>query len=140
MELLELCRSTPITAQPQQPVSEIVRKMQHDNVGAVIIVEGEKIVGLVTDRDIALALGSGKATPDSPASQIMTKQVETIWQDQGIFNATQYLMGHKIRRLPIIDRQERLVGMITADDLLALLGRELLNIAKALEPAIGNRV
>ncbi|MFM7842927.1 MAG: hypothetical protein ACKPEY_01685 [Planctomycetota bacterium] len=45
-----------------------------------------------------------------------------------------------MRRLPIIDRQERLVGMLTADDLFAMLARELLNVAESLEPAIGVRV
>jgi CBS domain-containing protein len=75
-------------------------------------------VGIVTDRDIALKLGLGEAEPTSPAKRIMTSNVTTIWDDQGVFNATQYLMGHKVRRLPIVDREDNLVGMVTLDDVL----------------------
>ncbi|MFM9118057.1 MAG: CBS domain-containing protein, partial [Planctomycetota bacterium] len=109
-------------------------------VGAVVVVDHDHVVGILTDRDVATKIIAGNAAADSPVESIMTKKVITIWDDQGIFNATQYLRGHKLRRLPIIDRQERLVGMLTADDLFAMLARELLNVAESLEPAIGVRV
>ena len=140
MKLSELFRNEVVTVGPEESVRVAVQKMRNRNVGAVVVVDSGKVVGIMTDRDVATKVIAGSQSADGPVSQVMTKQVLTIWDDQGIFNATQYLRGHKLRRLPIIDRKEHLVGMLTADDLFALLSRELLNVSESLEPAIGARV
>jgi CBS domain-containing protein len=139
MNLGQQFRSNVVTVEPATPIRDAVAKMQKQNVGAVVAVEGKEVAGILTDRDVAMALGSGKAVPDVPVSEIMTKKVITIWEDQGVFNATQYLLGHQIRRLPIINHDNELVGMVTLDDLLALLGRELFNITKAVTPSLVER-
>lgn len=69
----------------------------------------------------------------------MTKPVLTIWEDQSVFNATQYLMGHKVRRLPIINRDDELVGMVTLDDVMALLAQEMANLGKAVAPSLAEK-
>ena len=138
MNLMEIVRNEPVTVDPQQPLANVTALMDDKNVGAVVVIDDKKkVVGIITDRDIALALGSGQVTTATPVAEIMTRDVYTIWQDQGIFNATQYMMGHKVRRLPIVDRQDHLLGMVSADDLVGLFARELLNVAKSLEPALG---
>jgi signal-transduction protein with cAMP-binding, CBS, and nucleotidyltransferase domain len=86
---------------------------------AVVVTENGKVAGILTDRDIALKVTLGPATADSPVADVMTRDVVTIWDDQGVFNATQYLRGRKVRRLPIIERDGRLVGILAADDLFA---------------------
>ena len=136
MNLHEMFESSVVTADPASSIQSVAQKMKDENVGAVVVVEDGKVAGIVTDRDMALSLASGNATTESPVEQIMTRKVVTIWDDQGIFNATQYFLGHKIRRLPIIDREDRLVGMITLDDMMSLLARELFNATQALEPAL----
>ena len=141
MNLMEIARTEPVTIAPQQPLATAVTLMDDKNVGAIVVIDDDdKILGIITDRDIALALGNGQVTTGTPVSDVMTRPVHTIWQDQGIFNATQYMMGYKVRRLPIIDRAEHLVGIVTADDLIGLFARELLNVAKSLEPALGASV
>lgn len=126
-----------VTAQPHEAIGVVVAKMENKNVGAVVVVDDtRKVVGIVTDRDVALALGQNLATPDTSISTIMTKDVVTIWEDEGVFNATQYLYGKKVRRLPVVDHSDRLVGMVTFDDLVAVLAREFFNVAQALEPAL----
>ncbi|MBI1904165.1 MAG: CBS domain-containing protein, partial [Planctomycetia bacterium] len=55
-------------------------------------------------------------------------------------NATQAMEGFKVRRLPVVDREDNLVGMVTADDLFALLAREIFNVSQALEPALQEKV
>ena len=131
----------PVTAGPGDVVSTVAEAMKRNNVGAVAIINGEnKVVGIVTDRDLALALGSGRATPQSPIGELMAKDVVTIWEGQGVFNAAQYLYGHQVRRLPVVDRQDHLVGMATLDDLLAVLARELFNVSQALQPALHEQV
>jgi CBS domain-containing protein len=129
-----------VTAEPNDTIAQATRKMKEADVGAVIVTEGGKVVGILTDRDVALATVLGEASPESPVSEVMTKDVKTIWADQGVFNATQYLAGQKVRRLPVIDRKNRLVGLVTADDLFALLSRELFNVSQALEPALHETV
>ena len=136
MNLRELFQKDVVTIEPQGTIADAVGKMKHKAVGAVVVVDKEKVVGILTDRDVALALAVNKVSADAPVCEIMTKNVVTIWDDQGIFNATQYFVGRNFRRLPIIDRKDKLVGMITTDDLFALLTRELFNVSKALEPSL----
>ncbi|MFO0870643.1 MAG: CBS domain-containing protein [Pirellulales bacterium] len=141
MELLDLCHHEPVCGSPQEPLSAIVQRMHEQNVGAVVIVDDRRrVVGLITDRDVALALGRQRANTATPAAEVMSTEVKTIWADQGIFNATQYLLGHQVRRLPVVNRQDELVGLISVDDLLGLLARELFNVARALEPSLGQHI
>lgn len=128
------------TATPDTLIGEVAKKMRDANVGAVVILVEDRVRGIVTDRDIALSLALGEAAAGDAVKSIMTTEVKTIWQDQGIFNATQYFMGHRVRRLPVIDRQDKLVGMISVDDVFGLLSRELFNVARALEPSLGMQV
>ena len=140
MNLRELFQKDVVTIKPDGTIAEAVQMMQKENVGAVVVVTNERVAGILTDRDVALALGVDRMSADLPVSEIMTKDVVTIWDDQGIFNATQYFLGHDFRRLPIIDRDERLVGMVTTDDLFAMLSRELFNVSKALEPVLTEKM
>lgn len=140
MRLSEMFHSQVVTVEPQERVRIVIHKMKSKNVGAVVVVDKRKVVGIVTDRDIVLKAIGANGALDAPVSDIMTKEVVTIWDDQGVFNASQYMRGRKLRRLPIIDRDENLVGMLTADDLFAMLAREFLNVAESLEPALGARV
>jgi CBS domain-containing protein len=136
MNLGELFSSQVVTAAPDESIAAVLDKMDVHDIGAVVVVEGRKVVGIVTDRDIALTVGRGNVQADAPVCRVMTKDVLTIWEDQGVFNATQYLMGHKVRRLPIINHDDELVGMVTLDDLVALLGQEMANLGKALAPSL----
>jgi CBS domain-containing protein len=141
MNLGEQFRGNVHTATPDEPLRDVVGRMKQKNIGAVVVVADQakrarEIVGIVTDRDVALALGTEAATVESPVSEVMTRKVVTIWEDEGIFNATQYFLGHQIRRLPIVNHDNQLVGIVTFDDLLALLTRELYNISKAVAPAL----
>lgn len=137
MKLGEQFRSDVVTVSPDDTIETAAWKMKDENVGAVVVVQDRKVVGIVTDRDIALRVAVDDADTSTQIKHVMTKNVITIWEDQGVFNATQYLMGHRIRRLPIISRdEEELVGMVTLDDIFALLAHELKNISDALTPAI----
>jgi len=145
MKLGELFRSEVVTVERDETVRQATQKMKNKNVGAVVVVEDNDVVGILTDRDVALKVVAGDVSTESPVSDVMTKDVVTIWDDEGVFNATQYLSGRKFRRLPIVEREGtlgtgKLVGILTADDLIAMLARELINVAHALEPALGERV
>lgn len=140
MNLSEMFQEQVATVEPTSSIGAAAKLMKEKNVGAVVVTRGRKVVGIVTDRDMTIQCIAGGVDVSAPVTEIMSSPVITIWDDQGIFNATQYLRGHKVRRLPIIDRQDNLMGMMTADDLAALLSRESLNVAQAYEPALGTNV
>jgi CBS domain-containing protein len=136
MTLGEMFRSDVTTAGPEESIRDVAARMKRKNIGAVVVVEGRRVVGIATDRDVALAVALGKASPDAPVSTIMTREVKSVWDDQGLFNATQAFMGYRVRRLPIVNHDNELVGIVTVDDVFALLAQELSNVSKALAPAL----
>lgn len=113
--------------------------MELENVGAIVVTEGDRPVGIVTDRDLALAVCVRGASPQEHVQSVMTCPVSTISKDEGIYNATQQMMEHAVRRLPVVDPSGGLVGLVSLDDLLLLLSRELQNMAEGIkvETAVG---
>jgi len=139
MNLGEQFRSEVVTVRPTDPVVTAMRKMKEENVGAVVVIDKQKVVGILTDRDVALAVTLGDADSATAVSDVMTHDVVTIWEDQGVFNATQYMQGRQIRRLPVINRDNELVGMVTLDDMIGLLAQELFNVSKAVTPVLAEK-
>lgn len=133
MKICDLFKRKPITAQPKETLATIAQQMQEHNVGTVVIVDNQRPVGIVTDRDLALALGARGMSPQAQAEEIMTPHVVAIPEDTGIFAATQYIKECQVRRLPIVDQEDHLVGIVTLDDLLRCLGRELYNLTEGIE-------
>jgi CBS domain-containing protein len=133
MKLNDIFTRNVITAEPGEPLTAIARKMQEHNVGAVVVVEDQRPVGIVTDRDLALALGARGVSPQARVEEVMTRHVLAIPEDTGIYTATRFLREREVRRLPIVDREDRLVGIVSLDDLLRFLGRELYNLAEGIK-------
>jgi CBS domain-containing protein len=107
--------------------------MQEHNVGTVVIVEDRRPVGIITDRDLALALGARDVSPQAQVQKVMTRHVLAIPEDTGIYTATKFMRERGVRRLPVVDGEDRLVGIVTLDDLLHFLGRELYNLAEGIK-------
>jgi CBS domain-containing protein len=139
MNLGQQFRSEVVTIEPAAPLAEAVSRMASQGVGAVVAVQGRRVAGILTDRDVALALGQGKATAQTPVKDVMTKDVVTIWEDQGIYDATQYFIGRGFRRLPIVNRDNELVGIVTFDDLVSLLAHELINVTRAVDRSLARK-
>jgi CBS domain-containing protein len=132
MKLNDVFTRSVVTAGPGEPLAAVARLMQEHNVGTVVIVENERPVGILTDRDLGLALGARGVSPQAPAQQVMTRHVLAIPEDTSIFTATRYIRDREVRRLPIVDREDRLVGIVSLDDLLRVLARELYNLAEGI--------
>lgn len=102
--------------QPQQSVRECARIMAERNVGALPVAEGERVVGIVTDRDLAVrAIAMGKA-PDIPVGEVMTRNVLCCGENQELDQAAQRMAEARVRRVPVLDRNERLVGILSLGD------------------------
>jgi CBS domain-containing protein len=125
-----------VTAAPDHSLGEIARQMEKHNVGTVVIEMNEKPVGIITDRDLALALGAKRLSPDTAVSAVMTEAPLTIPDDAGIFMAAKRMREYEVRRLPIVNENDQLVGIVTMDDLLQLLGREFYNLSEAIRPEL----
>jgi CBS domain-containing protein len=122
-----------VTAAPSDTLSSVALRMRDQNVGAVIVVQGQKPIGIVTDRDLALALGAQNLASQTPVESVMTTPVRTIPDGAGIFSATQCMRDAGVRRLPIVGKDGQLVGIVSLDDVMELLGRELYNLAEGIK-------
>ena len=136
MKLNDLFTRAVITAGPDEALAGIARRMQEHNVGTVVVVEDGRPVGIITDRDLALALGARGLSPQAPAREVMTRHVLAVPEDTGVFTATRFIQDRKVRRLPIVDGEDRLVGLVSLDDLLRWLARELSNLAEGIGPEV----
>ena len=102
---------------PEQTIREAANLMAELDAGALPVVEGNKLVGMLTDRDIAVravALGKG---PDTPVSAVMSEQVKCCFVDDDCAVVANEMSQERVRRLPVLDREERLVGIVSLGDL-----------------------
>jgi CBS domain-containing protein len=125
-----------VMVRPTDTLARAAELMAQHSVGAVVVTEQQRPVGIVTDRDIALALAIRGASPDGSVQDVMTCPVMTVRQDEGIFDVTRRMMENALRRVPVIDDRGRLVGLVALDDLLVLLSRELDNLAKGVRAEV----
>ena len=112
------------TATREASLREVAAMMREGDMGAVPIVDGEKLVGIVTDRDMvvrAVAAGSG---PDSPVSGAMTTELSTVKPDDFVFEAVRLMGDKQVRRIPVVNENGSLAGIIAmADVALEMLDR-----------------
>ncbi len=112
----EIMTPNPSAARPDTSVHEVARMMRDEDVGAIPVVENDRLVGIVTDRDLALLVLGERRPHESPVGEIMTQRPETASPDTTIHQAAQIMQTHQIRRLPIVEG-DRLVGIVSLGDL-----------------------
>jgi CBS domain-containing protein len=103
-------------AYPHQTVEEIARLMCDADIGCLPVRDNDRLVGMVTDRDIAVrVIGCGKG-PDTPVREVMSAEVKYCFEDEDLDDVAQNMGEQQIRRLPVLDRQKRLVGVLALGD------------------------
>ena len=122
-----------VTAEPGDTLASVAQLMEQHNVGAVVVVEHRKPVGIVTDRDLALQLGARGVPAQTAVVKIMKQPIRVVYRDDGVFDVTEAMVDNGVRRLPVVDNDEQLVGLVTLDDLLRVLSRELSNLAQGIQ-------
>jgi CBS domain-containing protein len=109
--------SNPCSIDAEKPVSYAAKMMRDENVGLAPIVEGDKLVGTLTDRDIATrVVAEGKDPESTTAREVASRDVVTITPDQSLDEALQLMAQHQVRRLPVVEEGSRLVGVIAQAD------------------------
>ncbi|MBS4189093.1 CBS domain-containing protein [Bacillus sp. FJAT-49705] len=96
-------------------IYEVAVKMKELNVGAIPIVDNEKLVGMITDRDIVIRCVADKNPPSSKVEDIMSKELVTVTKDTDAHEAASLMAKHQIRRLPVVDG-EKLIGIVSLGD------------------------
>lgn len=133
MPVGELASREPVTAEKNASITDVAGMMKSENVGDVIVTDGNKPVGIVTDRNIALAVGDGANFDSQTAGDLMSEDLVTIEQNEEGSNAYQTMGKNRIRRLPVVDDNGELVGIVTLDDVVATVGEELEHISTVIE-------
>lgn len=134
-----ICSKPPVTVSPDTTVREAAHRMRSRRVGAVVMVDGSGTpLGVLTDRDITVHVVAQGADPAAVRVGTLVRRKPTvIREDAGVLEATKLLSRRGIRRLPVVSKGGKLVGMISLDDLLMLLGSELGHIASTLASELG---
>jgi CBS domain-containing protein len=120
MQVRECLRSAPVTVPPGCTLEEAGRLMGTHGVGSLLVVDGDRLVGIVTDRDITVrGTGEGKP-PTTDVRSVMTADPITIQGSVDVFQAFKAFRSSTARRLPVLEEAE-LAGIISVDDLLVSL-------------------
>jgi len=108
--------SNPTTVEARTTVQEAARKMQSEDVGSLPIVEGERLIAIVTDRDIAVRVVAEGKGPETTVGEIASQDLVTINPQQSLDEAARLMGEHQLRRLPVCEEDGRLVGILAQAD------------------------
>ena len=104
---------------PGATVFEALRMMADKDVGALLVMEGDHLVGMISERDYARkVILQGKASRDTLVGEIMTSKVITIHPDQTVQECMGLMNDHRIRHVPVVDEGEHVLGMVSIGDVL----------------------
>ena len=111
-------------ASPGQSIREVARIMAEIDAGAMPVGDNDRLVGMITDRDIAIrAVAQGKG-PDTPVRDVMTtEQVLYCYEDEELDHVAKNMSEQQVRRLPVVNREKRLVGIVSLGNLAQKEGR-----------------
>ena len=106
------------TVAPGDTIRYAAEKMEALDVGSLPVCDGERLVGVLTDRDIAIrAVATGRDPNRTAVIETMTPELVCGFEEQAIEEAVDLMREHEIRRLPVVDRRRRLVGIVALADL-----------------------
>ena len=118
MQVKEVMTENVSVVQPDTQIPQIARKMRDEDIGAMPVVENERLVGIVTDRDIVVrAVAEGQDVRTATAREAMSPRILYCFDDQTVDEVLENMGEQQIRRLPVVDREKRLVGVVSLGDL-----------------------
>jgi len=109
---------------PDAPVLEAIRLMAEHGVGALLVMQGEQLIGVVSERDYARkVILKGRSSNETPVRQIMSSPVLTVRADQSVHDCMRIMSEHRIRHLPVVDDQG-VIGVLSIGDLVRAVVEE----------------
>ena len=117
MKTKELMHDGLETLAVNTSIQAVAKAMKEKDIGAIAIRDGDLLVGIITDRDIALALADGRDMTKLTAQDVMSKDVVSCRDTDHVHDALRTMEAKRIRRLPVLDHSKKMVGMISLGDI-----------------------
>ena len=119
MKIKEAMTKDVVIANPEQTLGDAARMMAERDTGVLPVGEEDRLVGMITDRDIVIRAVARDLPPDTPLREVMSKEVLYCFQDEDVEHVAGNMGAQQVRRLPVLDREKRLVGIVSLGDLAA---------------------
>ncbi len=131
MKVADVMTAQVATARPTDTVRKVAGVMANVDSGAVPVVEEDRVIGLVTDRDIVLRVIAAGGDLDTPVSEVMTPDVQSCSEEDNVADAAAQMASHQIRRLVVTGEKGKLVGILSLGDIALDYGAK--QVGKTLE-------
>jgi CBS domain-containing protein len=116
-DIREVMTSNPRTIEADKPVADAAKLMRDEDVGLAPVVDGDRLVGTLTDRDIAIRVVAEEKDPAStPVREVASTDVVTVDPEQDLDDALSLMAQHQVRRVPVVEQDGRLVGVVAQAD------------------------
>jgi CBS domain-containing protein len=113
----DVMETRPRVVTPDTPVHEVAQLMASEDVGAIPVIDGDRLTGMVTDRDIVVrAIARGKDPRGMPVAEVATGDLVVVHPDEDLGNAHALMARSQVRRLPVVDEGDRLLGIVSQAD------------------------
>ena len=138
MNVGEICSRIVVVAEGNTPVQQAARLMRDNHIGALVVTEGSaaarRAVGIVTDRDLVVeVLAADLDYRKLSVGDIMSERPASVKETATVFETIAHMRSGGVRRLVVVDANERLVGVVAMDDLIPVLAEELSALAQAIK-------
>lgn len=117
MKISEVMTTDVETISADQTAREAASFMLRADAGSIPVCEGDRVIGMITDRDIAVRGVAEGRGPDTPVSELMSDGVVCAHEDDDVQSVAQRMSEEQVRRMPVVDAEERLVGIVSLGDL-----------------------
>ena len=117
MQVQDLMTHDVTTVHPEESLKKVARLMADLDVGVLPVRQDDRLVGMVTDRDLAVRGLAEDCGPESKVRQVMTPDVKYCYADQDVDEIAANMADIQVRRLPVLDRDKRLVGILSLSDI-----------------------
>ena len=114
----DVMTARPRSVTPDTTLSQVAELMESEDVGAIPVVEGDRVVGMVTDRDIVVrAIARGRDPRETRVSEIASQELVTVDPEQDLSDALKLMARYQVRRLAVTDQDNRLLGVVSQADI-----------------------
>jgi CBS domain-containing protein len=118
MQVSQILTRNVETIRPDTTVKEAAQRMRSMDVGSLPVCDGRRLLGMVTDRDITIRItAEGRDAANTPVQEAMTPDVAFVFDDQDVQEAAKLMRERQIRRLPVVNREKQLVGILALGDI-----------------------
>jgi signal-transduction protein with cAMP-binding, CBS, and nucleotidyltransferase domain len=141
MKIGQCCNRDVVIAEKHMEILDTARLMRKHHVGDLVIVEKRdgitRPVGILTDRDLVVEVMAQEVPPkEVTAADVMTLDIATVREDQGVWETLESMRDHGVRRMPVVDHDGSLMGLITMDDLLELFTEAMDNMTHLIKTEV----